>query len=317
MGAPGLEEPFIAESVVATIGVFDGLHRGHARLLDQVICRARAIGARSLVLSFDPHPVEVLAPLVAARRLTTGAQKRRLLAECGIDAAWLLPFSRQLASLEPEAFLDLVLRRIELRELWIGPDFRFGKGRRGDADLLHRVGPTYGFETHTFPPVQDGGGTISSTRIRDLLQAGEVEGATELLGHTFVLESNVRRGRGEGAKLLVATANLIPDANLCVPGRGVYAGWAEIDGRLHPAAINVGRRPTLTEDLKDTVEVHVIDWTGDLREKLLPVYFGCRLREERRFSGLEELRAAVRRDIELARAWVSDREPRIAPPLTE
>ncbi len=307
--------PLLEGPMVATIGVFDGVHRGHRRLIEQVRARAGELSARSLVLSFDPHPIEVLAPAIPARRLTTGKRKRRLFAECGLDVAWLLPFSRALADLEPEEFIAFVLARVEIRELWVGPDFHFGKARRGDGPLLERIGPGRGFRTRYFPPVEDAGTTISSTQIRELLIAGEVERAAELLGHSFVLESEVVRGRGEGAKLLVATANLLPARNLCVPGRGVYAGWAEIDGRLHPAAINVGRRPTLTADLEDTVEVHVIEWFGDLRGKLLPVHFGCRLREERRFSGLEALRAAVAVDIEQARAWLANREPRIAPPL--
>lgn len=299
------------QPVVATIGVFDGLHLGHAGLLAELRARARARSAASLAVSFDPHPIEVLAPQLPPRRLTTRRQKISLLAEAPIDLGWLLPFSPSVARLEPEAFLEAVVRRFALVELWVGADFRFGRGRRGDISLLRREGARLGFEARVFAPVERDGRVVSSSWVRELLAAGEVERAATLLGRSVRLEGRVGHGRGQGAKVLVATANLELDPRLCLPGRGVYAGWTDLDGRLYPSAINVGRRPTLTEDQADTVEVHLIDWTGDLRGRRIGVQFERRLREERRFSGLEELRLAVESDIREARAWLADRTPRL------
>lgn len=313
LGSAASERPLGERPVVATIGVFDGLHLGHAGLLGELRARARARSATALVVSFDPHPIEVLAPTLPPHRLTTRRQKVALLAEAGVDFAWLIPFSRAVASLEPEAFLLSVVRRFALCELWIGADFRFGRGRRGDLALLTREGERHQFETRVFPPLQRDGRVVSSSWVRQLLAAGEVERAAELLGRAVLLEGRVGHGRGEGAKLLVATANLELESGLCLPGRGVYAGWTDLDGRLYPSAINVGRRPTLTNDATDTVEIHLIDWAGEIRGRRIGVHLGRRLREERRFSGLEELRRAVESDIQEARVWLADRTPLLGP----
>lgn len=312
---PLSSDRFAAGPVVATIGVFDGVHRGHRALLEAVLARAAEIGATPVAISFHPHPIEILAREVPSHRLASREQKLRALAELGFAHVWLLPFSPAMAQLSPCDFVAMLLRRIELREIWVGADFRFGNRREGTADLLRECGRAGGFSVEVFSPVLDAGNPWSSSRVREALRRGEVEEAGRVLGRTYLLEGRVGFGRGEGGKVLVPTANLVLPAGTCLPARGVYAGWSEVDGTLVASAINVGRRPTLTDDAADTVEVHLIDWNGDLRGKLLPVYFAERVRPEIRFDGLAALRAAVARDIEEVRSRLQDRAPESGGPV--
>lgn len=292
--------------VVATIGVFDGVHRGHRSLLEAVIARARSLGVPSLVITFDPHPISILAPGAPPHLLTPRPAKTRILAEVGIDLVWFLPFSRSLAALTPESFLeDLLLRAVRPREIRIGHDFRFGHDRRGDFELLREFGQRLGFSVRRHEAVREEGRILSSSRVRRALERGEIAEAERILGHSVLLEGVVGAGRGEGHRLLVPTANLELPAEQFLPGRGVYAAWAELGGALCPAVANVGVRPTLTRDERATVEVHLIDWAGDLRGRILPVHLSRRLRPERKFESLEALRAAVLADIERARALLA------------
>lgn len=300
---PQRERPF-----VATIGVFDGVHRGHQALLGAVRESAIERGLDALVIGFDPHPVRVLAKTPGPSRLTSRRQQVAHFCELGLQRAWFLPFSRQLAELEPEAFVSFLRSHVSLELLWVGHDFRFGRARRGDFRLLQQMGRELGFLCAEHEALLDAGRPISSSWIRQLLKDGEIPGATALLGHSYLLEAPVVSGRGEGARLLVPTANLGLDPEQCLPARGVYAGWAEIDGRLLPAAVNVGVRPTLTDDTVDTVEFHVLDWSGDLGGRRLRLHFVQRLRTERKFDGLAALRAQVDRDIQEVRGILSRTE---------
>ncbi len=293
-----------AVAAVATIGVFDGVHRGHRQLLELVRDRARALGLPSLVITFDPHPVAVLSPASPPELLTPHAVKLRLLAELGMDLVWPMRFSTEMAALEPGEFVrQRLLRRIRPRELWIGYDFRFGRGREGGLDVLREEGARAGFAVHQFGPVHAGGRVYSSTWVREALGRGAVDEAEELLGHAFILEGIVGRGRGDAARLLVPTANLDLHPRQFLPAQGVYTGWGEAAGALLPAVINIGRRPTLTEGSRVVVEVHLLDWEGDLRGRTLAVRFGARLRDEARFAELSDLQAAVAADVDAARDW--------------
>lgn len=268
--------------------------------------RALQSGASAGVIGFDPHPGEVLSPGGRPRRLTTREQQARLFTELGLSWCWLLPFSPTLASLTPTDFVELLVETIPLRELWLGRDFRFGRDRAGDLQFLRLEGERRGFAVEMFSPVERFGAVISSTRVRTALADGDVELASELLGRPFALEGMVVAGRGEGARLLVATANLELAGPTCLPARGVYAGWAEVAGRLVASVTNVGVRPTLTEDTRESVEVHLLDWTGDLRGAPLAVHFVSRLRAEKRFEGIDALRRAVADDIGSARRILSE-----------
>lgn len=298
--------------VVATIGVFDGVHEGHRALCELVLSRARALDAIPLVVTFDPHPVSVLAPGISRHLLTPRPLKLRLLAEIGMEMAWVLPFSRRLASLEPVEFLEeLILPRVRPAEFWIGYDFRFGRNRTGTADSLRAQGGRLGFDVRQFGPLHREGRVLSSSWIREALRKGEIEEAEQVLGHPVILEGTVGRGRGEGSKLLVPTANLTLHPDQILPGRGVYAAWAELDGRLLPSVANAGRRPTLADDGRTVVEVHLIGWEGDIRGRRLSLHVVRRLRDEHRFPGAAELREAVRRDIAAASEWLGSHPPLI------
>jgi riboflavin kinase/FMN adenylyltransferase len=305
-----LEDRFPERPVVATIGVFDGVHLGHQALLAQVL---RSAGeCASVVIGFDPHPVEVLAPDVPPHRISAPSVHRRKLAATGIDHVWYLPFSRVLAELDPAQFVDYLLARLDLRSLWIGYDFRFGKNRTGDAAFLRAAGERAGFSVHTFGPLEARGRPLSSTWIREALREGEVELAWEILGDPFELEGEVMHGLGLGARELVATANVRPHPRQLLPALGIDAGWARgesIEGRV-PAAISVGKRPTVGEDLEVAVEAHLLDWSGDLYDRPLRLLFARRLREERRFEGLDELRGEIARDLARTREAIAELETR-------
>ncbi len=291
---------------VATIGVFDGMHRGHRALIETVVRRAAEARRRCLVVTFDPHPVAVLSDPVRPHLLTGRVLQLRYLMELGVDRTWMLPFSRQLAAMEPGAFVeDLLLRHAAIAELWVGYDFRFGRNRSGDAVWLRGEGRRRGFSVHEFPAVMDGDQPFSSTRIRGALARGEISEAERMLGHSVLIEGPVGRGRGEGTKLLVPTANLVLPPEQFLPAHGVYAAWAEIPGALVPAAVNIGVRPTLVKDATTTVEAHLLDFRGDLVGTRLGLHLGVRLRPERNFNGLEALRSAVARDLEEAAAWLA------------
>ncbi|MBK8231461.1 MAG: hypothetical protein IPK72_12930 [Candidatus Eisenbacteria bacterium] len=218
---PRSSEPFISGPAIATIGVFDGVHRGHRALLESVLMRAAALEATPVAISFHPHPIEILARGVPVHRLASREQKLRALAELGFTHAWLLPFSPAMAALSPRAFLDVLLARLDLRELWVGADFRFGNRREGTIDLLRELGRERDFTAEVFPPVLDAGCAWSSSRVREALRRGAVEEASRVLGRTYLLEGRVGFGRGEGGKLLVPTANLVFPEGTCLPARGV------------------------------------------------------------------------------------------------
>ena len=297
---------------MATIGVFDGVHRGHRALLEVVLERARTLGLPSLAITFDPHPVAVLSPRAGRHLLTPPAGKLRLLAELGLDSVLVLRFSRWLAALDPVAFLrDFLLRRIRLEEFWVGYDYRFGRDRGGEFNLLRSEGEALGFRVQQFGPVHQGGQVLSSTRVREALRAGRLEEALDVLGHSFLLEGRVGRGRGDAARLLVPTANLVLAEEQCLPAYGVYAAWAEVAGELRPGVANIGLRPTLTRDESPTVEVHLIEWQGDIRDRPIALHLRSRLREERRFDSVDLLRAAIEDDIRRARSLLAGDRPRI------
>jgi riboflavin kinase / FMN adenylyltransferase len=291
--------------VVATIGVFDGMHRGHRALIEAVVRQAADLELRSLVVTFDPHPATVLGDPSLPHLLTDRALQLRYLAELGVDRAWMLPFSRRMAAMEPRAFVEgLLLRHTAIAELWVGHDFRFGRNRSGDAAWLRAEGREHGFAVHEFPAVLDGDQPFSSTRIRAALARGEISEAARMLGHTVLIEGRVGRGRGQGTKVLVPTANLDLPVEQFLPAHGVYAAWAETPGSLVPAVVNIGVRPTLVDDPRTIVEAHLLGWSGDLVGARLGLHLGEWLRPERNFKGLDALRSAVRDDIAAADHWL-------------
>lgn len=287
--------------VVTTIGAFDGIHRGHQELLKQVKARADMLGCRSMAVTFDPHPDLILYPDRRLTELSDRDQKRALMRELGIDYVLVLDFTRELSMLRPEEFIGQLQAEHRLCELWVGSDFALGRGRSGTISALAEIGSAEGFALHVMPPVKIAHETISSTYIRTLLAQGDVARANELLGHYYALAGRVVPGAGRGRSIDVPTANLDVPTSRTIPADGVYAALVPLDGPLRPAVVNVGSRPTFDEPGRQ-IEVHLLDFGGDLYNRRLTVEFVARLRDVRRFGSADELRAQIARDIEAARA---------------
>ena len=271
------------------IGTFDGVHLGHREV----------IRGADTVLTFEPHPLAVVRPEALPRLIDSPAIKRDIVAALGVEDLVVIPFDRELAALDAEDFVrDVLVERLGATHVSVGENFRFGRAARGDAALLDRH-PA--FETRVVPLVEVGGETVSSSRIRALVGAGEMGAAAEFLGRPFLLDGEVVTGERRGRELGMPTANIVPDEALVVPGHGVYAALAHD----RPAAVSVGVRPTFGTGRALLVEVHLIEWTGDLYGQGLRVAFLERLRGERRFDSVPELVAQMWEDVDHARQIAS------------
>jgi len=302
----------MAGPTIVTVGNFDGVHLGHEAL----VRRARALAGdsgRVVVRAFDPHPRTRLDPPRAPARLSTFTDRRDRLLAIGADEVRALVPDPDLLALSPEQFLDRLRDEHGLDGIVEGPDFRFGHRRRGDIERLRRLGGRDGFRVEVVEPVEIdlSDGTlvvVSSTLLRALLRYGRVGDVARLLGRPYRLIGRVRSGDRRGRTIGVPTANLRTD--LLLPGRGVYAGEARTpDGVLHPAAVNIGRRPTVAGDPADTIEAHLVGWDGPLDEYdwTLEIAFLAHLRDEMRFRDVESLAARIRRDVARAARLVETR----------
>jgi riboflavin kinase/FMN adenylyltransferase len=286
-----------------TVGNFDGVHRGHQALVAQAVADARASAGTAVVLTFDPHPSRVLAPERAPATIMTLDQKAERLARMGVDRVAVLPFTPSLAAQPAPEFAQRVLHdALQATTVVVGAGFRFGRGRAGDVALLRRLGRSLGFGVHGMRPVFHQGAPISSSRVREALARGDVEGAAEMMGRPFAIDGIVVRGAGRGRTIGIATANIAP-VNETLPGNGVYACWIRVggsEGPIRPAVANVGRRPTFG-GAETTVEAHVLDVAEDFYDQPARLAFQARLRPEQAFSGTEALVAQIRKDIERGR----------------
>ena len=290
--------------VVATIGNFDGVHRGHRWVIEQVNARARALGLRSLAITFEPHPARVLRPDAPHLFISPLKQKLALLAETGIDATLVLPFTEELSRLSPEEFARGVLRDgVGVREVHEGETFRFGHNASADMQSLEALGRDLGFQCEAYAPYILRGGPVSSSRIRRLLCEGEVSGARALLGRPFAVESTPASGRGYGTRYTVPTINLAPYPEL-LPAMGVYITTLTVGGECFEAVTNVGNRPTFGAD-SFTVESHLLNFHPiELSEETpLELAFLKRLRAEKKFESPEALLAQIRLDVGKAQRY--------------
>jgi len=293
-----IREPF--NKTVATLGNFDGVHLGHRAIFRSVVERARREGGVSVVCTFDPHPLKVLAPDHAPRLINTREEKERLIAASQVDVLLQIPFERNLASLPPVDFVDdILLGKLGVQHLIVGYDYAFGRGRVGDVGFLRAQGKEKGFGVDIFGPVQYGGKVLSSTRVRQSVLRGDIEHTRDLLGRHFNLEGRVVHGDQRGKSLGFATANIETKKEL-LPLDGVYAGKVKYNEAEHNAVINIGYKPTFGENSL-SIEVHILDFEGDLYHKNMRVYFVERLRDEQKFSGADELIQAIKSDISYAR----------------
>ncbi|MGB7848381.1 MAG: bifunctional riboflavin kinase/FAD synthetase [Candidatus Acidiferrum sp.] len=284
-------------SVVA-IGTFDGIHLGHQKVLEFAIKRAKECGAVSTALTFEPPPVKVLRPEVAPARISTNQQRMDWFGVLGLEAAVVLPFTKELAALTPEEFVEQILvRQLQVRAVVVGGNFRFGHKQAGDVKFLRELGMREGFEVVVHTPVRLDGEIVSSTLIRKLLAEGDVRHAARLLGRPFVLTGEVVSGTGTGRKFTFPTLNLRPEQEL-LPARGVYITRTVLEGETssHRSVTNVGMRPTFN-GAGLSVETHLLDYSGNFTPKKIEIRFWKRLREEKKFSGPEELKEQIAKDI--------------------
>ena len=301
------EAPWPGERSVVTIGAYDGVHLGHQAVIDQVRAIARDLAARSVVLTFDRHPATVVRPESAPPLLTNADQRLELLAATGIDATVVLSFDEQQSHETPESFVQRVLvESLGVRTVVVGDDFHFGRDRRGNVDLLEKVGRTNDFDVrpiHLVSRVDGIDEPISSTAIRRALAGGDVTRASSMLGRPHEVRGTVMMGDQRGRLLGFPTANVAVPTATCVPADGVYAGWYERPGgEVHPCAINIGRRPTFYEHADASLlEAHLIDFTGDLYGEQAEVRFDHFLRSERKFDGIESIKVQLAHDVEHAR----------------
>jgi len=293
--------------VVASVGNFDGVHLGHRAILEGVARGARSRGSRSVLITFDPHPLSVVAPARRPRLLMTRRQKLEALEATGLDAVLILEFGPEMAALDGEEFfLRFLGAQLPLAEVHVGESFRFGRGRAGDLSVLRRIGAAAGIEVIGVPAVSVDGTLVSSSAIRALVAEGDVERARRMLGRPYALTGIVVRGEGRGRSLRYPTANVEVE-NEIIPRRGVYVSETLALASRLASVTNVGTRPTFHGSTL-TVETHAIDFEGDLYDERVEVRFLGRIREERRFAGPAELADQIARDRAAALAYFQNLE---------
>ncbi len=280
---------------VITLGNFDGVHLGHQKILKSVVRRARALGAPALAYTFDPHPLKVVAPGRCPPLILAVEDKTALMEEAGMDYLVLAGFTPARAAMSPEDFAKKIIAgALGAREVFVGDNFSFGRAKSGTVERLRELGRGLGFTVTAVPTCRRGGSVVSSSRIRALISSGEVQKAASLLGRPYFIRGRVVRGRAMGRKLGFPTANIEPSSEL-IPGTGVYAAIAVLDGRRHRAMVNIGTRPTFNGHHL-TIEVHILDFDEDVYGRDIRVEFIKRLRDEKTFSQREALVRQMERD---------------------
>lgn len=289
---------------LVSVGNFDGIHRAHAQVLREIASRAKTGGAKSVAVSFEPHPARILRPESGLKLLTPRAEKLRLLESTGIDAALLLPFGRDLSLMTPRQFAERILKKkLHVREIHEGYNFRFGHKASGDMKMLAEFGREMGFEVQVYPEMRLRGETVSSSQIRRLLTAGRVSRARHLLGRPFCVLSTPGRGRGYGSRYTVPTINLAHYEEL-VPKDGVYVTWTRVGSERFDSVTNVGNRPTFEAE-SFAIETHLLNFhpielTAQTEVELC---FLDRLRDEIKFPSVDALREQIARDVKKARRY--------------
>ena len=291
---------------VVTIGVFDGVHRGHQATIGHTVARARELGVKSVVVTFDPHPAEVVRPGSHPAVLTEPARKAELIEALGVDVLCVVPFTVEFSRLPPEAFVhDVLVEHLHAALVVVGDNFRFGHRAAGDVPLLERLGRTFGFAVEGAPLVAEAGTVFSSTYIRSCVDAGDVGAAAAALGRPHRVEGVVVRGDQRGRELGYPTANLLTHRYAAVPADGVYAArLVRRDGEPLAAAVSIGTNPTFS-GRERRVEAYALDFSGDLYGERLALDFVAHLREQRTYDAIEPLVAQIAEDVERTRRAVS------------
>ncbi len=301
----GTENANILRPTVLTLGVFDGLHLGHQKIMETVVERAKAVDAVPMAITFDPHPRAVLYPENSPPLLQTLDQRLANFEVLGIEQAIVIRFDKNFADQNAEEFLrDIVHERLQTKEVYLGHGFAFGRNRAGNIELLRKMSEELGFFADEVSEVKLRGARISSSKIRQLLKDGKVNLARRMLGRPYGVEGLIIRGDRRGHTIGFPTANLKPN-NRVIPKYGVYATATLIEGEWRRGITNVGIRPTFKEDAEPSIETYIFDFDGDLYGDVLRVRFLHRIRDERKFGGIDELKAQIQKDTNTAQNYFS------------
>ena len=287
---------------VMTIGNFDGVHLAHQAIIQKVVKEAKEAGAKAIVMTFDPHPQQVLHPERKHFYLITSLEEKiKILSEMEVDAAIVVAFSREFSKTTAEAFSrDIICGKLHPVKVLIGHDYTFGRGKEGKPDYLKAQGEKYGFAVEVISAVETEGVIVSSTQVRNAVLAGNVALAAKLLGRPYSLSGHVVEGDRRGRDIGFPTANIEPE-KLLIPSRGVYAVFVETETQRYMAALNIGFNPTFSEEKRITIEVHILDFNGHLYGRKLFISFIDRIRDEKKFEGHDLLVAQIKRDVEQTR----------------
>jgi riboflavin kinase/FMN adenylyltransferase len=293
------------ENTWLTIGSFDGIHIGHQQLIRELNQSAHQAGAKSVVLTFYPHPAVVLRGRMGAFYLTTPKEKIELLDQLNTDIVITHPFTIELSQSTARDYISRLISHLGFRQLWVGHDFALGKGREGNVPYLKLLGEEFGYQVHVIEPVMAFGRVISSSLIRNLISEGKIKEANRLLGRFYRLSGEVIHGDGRGKRIGIPTANMDTGEEKLIPGAGIYACRAKILNKLWPAAVNVGTRPTFpSADRTSHVEAYILDFSGDLYTRMMTLEFVERLRGEEKFKSVEDLINQIHVDINRTRSIV-------------
>ena len=296
-------------NTVLTIGNYDGVHLGHQKILSMVLQKAQEIKGTSMVMTFDPHPVKVLAPERDIKLLTTSEEKAKLIKAMGIDVLLFINFNKEFANMLPDDFINTVLvEKFQVREIIVGTNYAFGRHKKGTIELLRRRGEKYGFEVKAVRQVMVHGNVVSSSAIRSLLLKGAVYEASKYLGRAYSIEGSVIKGKGRGQNLLnIPTANITTPVEIA-PKEGVYAVKVGLKGKIYDGVANIGKNPTFGNQ-EVSYEVHLFNFSGNLLGQNLRVCFIDRIRGERTFPDVPSLVKQIRQDMESAREILNTKKP--------
>jgi len=284
------------ESCVLALGNFDGVHLGHRRLLEQGLGNAVRLGVGLSVLIFEPHPLKALFPEREIKLLSTNQERLRCLEKMGVHTVYLFPFTREMANTSPEQFVEKVLLPLGVIHVVVGFNYSFGAQGKGDAALIKTLGLKYGFEVSVLQAQTIGSQVISSSSIRQALLNGDVQLANSLLGHPFLISGIVVHGEERGRLLGYPTANILVSDDYLIPKHGVYAVWAYLEGKRVFGMMSIGRKPTFHDKYATVIEVNFFDFQGDLYDSEINVHIEARLRDERKFNGVNELIKQLKED---------------------
>jgi riboflavin kinase/FMN adenylyltransferase len=294
---PDMNEQF--PNPVLTIGNYDGIHVGHQKIIEQVVEKARTQSGTAMLMTFDPHPLSILKPDTYTRLITPLHLKKQLVEKCGIDVMFVVPFDDAFKGIAPEAFIkEILVKALGVKGIIVGYDFTFGKGGTGNVGLLKQMGKEYGFSFEAVPAILMDGEKIGSNKIRKLIMNGEVERAARFLGRPHMIEGVVVRGENRGKGMGFPTINLDTFAEL-VPKNGVYVTEVEVEGKRMPSVTNIGFNPTFGGK-KFLMETHILDFSRDLYDQEVIIYFHDHLRDEMKFKSIDELKKRITEDVALA-----------------